>query len=167
LTEAVNVLQNSGVDVFEAEFQTKSNPARVLIGRRVNHIPEDTCFGRTKANEMLEGKYPRGRQIDHRELHYIIHKTVKYNTPKNKKKGKPAPSKKRPDDPVTQSRDNTSIITEGNLCNSKDLRVGDKFSTTMYYSFEGAKSGDRSDLLNEADSSIYTMDNKIIAKNFY
>ena len=68
--------------------------------------------------------------------------------------------------PNTLPQDAQCEIQDGNQCNSSKLRVGDKLSTTMYYSYVGPSGPYRSRLLNEADGAIYNVDNSIINKNF-
>ena len=72
-TDMVKVLQNAGDTIFTVKFKKKDNSDRTLVGRRVPGS-DDTCFGRTNALEMVPGKPPQKRQIDHRTISEITFK---------------------------------------------------------------------------------------------
>ena len=57
--------------------------------------------------------------------------------------------------PNTKSQEEPLKIDENCLTNAQELRLGDKLSTTMYYSYMGPAGPYRSRLLNEADGAIY------------
>ena len=76
-TEVVNLLQHAGDTIFQVKFKKKDNSDRTLIGRRVPGS-QDTCFGRTNALEMLPGKPPQKRQIDHRTISEITFKNKRH-----------------------------------------------------------------------------------------
>ena len=72
-TDMVKVLQNAGDTIFTVKFKKKDTSDRTLVGRRVPGS-DDTCFGRTNALEMVPGKPPQKRQIDHRTISEITFK---------------------------------------------------------------------------------------------
>lgn len=75
--------------------------------------------------------------------------------------------------PITKPRENSTVIPEGDFCNPTELQIGDKLSTTMYYSYIGPVEVDYNNpnpcsmLTNEADGATYLIDNSVIAKNFH
>ena len=76
-TDIVKVLQNAGDTIFTVKFKKKDNSDRTLVGRRVPGS-HDTCFGRTNALEMVSGKPPQKRQIDHRTISEITFKNKRH-----------------------------------------------------------------------------------------
>ena len=68
--------------------------------------------------------------------------------------------------PNTLPQEQMTEIQPDHCCNSSKLRVGDKLSTTMFYSYVGPSGPYRSRLLNEVDGKIYIVDNSIVEKNF-